>query len=312
MSDLGVNEITAGNLIGTIRGKGIIETVGKKDRIAIYTFHSGALEVKPKPDIPSIDPHCFRKVLQQTCSSTSQLGKTCTVLLELWDQGVQSFHYNMLMEKLDLTAEQIHKVLYQVKLKGFLRSDEMANGSRLYTFTVENNSSNKKPASKKIEYSHDIIASIQSLVHSSSSPKDRRIGEVLTSCLAEGVVRRKDYDKFGKPERWSYDMGLAARMGLVEKESNQVYRILQELRPGPGELLPAQKEMATALYHNFGNEFFSSEMVIATLDYSSAHVCASLHQFTLLKILQCNKENNNTYQFIVNPKENPECFADVA
>ena len=63
---------------------------------------------------------------------------------------------------------------------------------------------------------------------------------------------------------------------------------------------------------SFGEEFFSSEMVIATLDYSSAHVCEALHQFTLLNILHCSKENNNTYKFIVNPTENPECFVEVA
>jgi hypothetical protein len=55
-------------------------------------------------------------------------------------------------------------------------------------------------------------------------------------------------------------------------------------------------------------------MVVATLDYAHSHVSAVLHQFTLIRILNCSNDANNKYfyQFRVNPKENPECFADVA
>ena len=35
-------------------------------------------------------------------------------------------------------------------------------------------------------------------------------------------------------------------------------------------------------------------------------------QFTLLRILDCRKEDVNMYQFLVNPKEHPEVFEDVA
>ena len=54
------------------------------------------------------------------------------------------------------------------------------------------------------------------------------------------------------------------------------------------------------------------EMVVATLDYSSSTASAYLHQFTLLRILDCRKEDVNMYQFLVNPKEHPEVFEDVA
>lgn len=75
-----------------------------------------------------------------------------------------------------------------------------------------------------------------------------------------------------------------------------------------------QKEIASAMYQSFGDEIFSSEMVVATLDYAHSHVSAVLHQFTLMRILNCssNAENKYSYQFCVNPRENPECFADVA
>ena len=54
------------------------------------------------------------------------------------------------------------------------------------------------------------------------------------------------------------------------------------------------------MYETFGDETFSLEMVVATLDYSSSTASAYLHQFTLLRILDCRKEDVNLYQFLVN------------
>ena len=56
----------------------------------------------------------------------------------------------------------------------------------------------------------------------------------------------------------------------------------------------------------------AENVVVAVLDYSSSTASAYLHQFTLLKILDCRKEDVNMYQFRVNPKEHPEVFEDVA
>ena len=38
------------------------------------------------------------------------------------------------------------------------------------------------------------------------------------------------------------------------------------------------------------------------------------HQFTMLKLLDCTANDDNTYsyQLNVNPTDNPECFEDVA
>lgn len=311
MKDMNMSEMTASNMMGTLRLKGVIETVGKDERNAVYGFNAGLPPVKPKHDPPHIEPQCFRDLLVKMSDPKTQQGKVVGALLELWDEGIQTFPYSVFSERTGLDKDRVHKICYTLKGLGLIRPVTTDN-ARLYTFAVANGAEARTKEPRHIEYSHDLIATIQSLVHSTSSPKDRRIGEVLTKCLSEGVVRRSVYDKFGKPERWSYDMGLASRMGLVEKEDNQTYRILPELKSGPGELLPAQRKMATTLYQSFGEGFFSLEMVIATLDYSSAHLCAELHQFTLLKVLQCNKDKDNAYQFIVNPRENPECFADVA
>ena len=70
----------------------------------------------------------------------------------------------------------------------------------------------------------------------------------------------------------------------------------------------------SALYDIFGDGMFSVEMVVANLDYSSSYVSGILHQFTMLKLLDCtpNEDNSYSYQLNVNPADNPECFEDVA
>ena len=44
------------------------------------------------------------------------------------------------------------------------------------------------------------------------------------------------------------------------------------------------------------------------------NLCQILHQFTMLKLLDCtpNEDNTYSYQLNVNPADNPECFEDVA
>lgn len=69
-----------------------------------------------------------------------------------------------------------------------------------------------------------------------------------------------------------------------------------------------QRKRATEMYNSFGGELFSQKMVVATLSYSANIAKAVLHEFRLLRILDCHKDGINMYQFRVNPKENPECF----
>ena len=49
-------------------------------------------------------------------------------------------------------------------------------------------------------------------------------------------------------------------------------------------------------------------MVLASLNYTDGTVWAYLHNFTLLKILDCQKDGVNQYQFRITPQEHPECF----
>lgn len=89
---------------------------------------------------------------------------------------------------------------------------------------------------------------------------------------------------------------------------------MQELGAAFTNLGAAQKLTLSALYDIFGDGIFSANMVFAQLDYSSSHVSGILHQFTMLKLLDCtpNKDNTYSYQLNVNPADNPEYFENVA
>ena len=88
------------------------------------------------------------------------------------------------------------------------------------------------------------------------------------------------------------------------------YYLNKELCP---ELRPTQKKTLTAIYEAFGCDEFSSDMFIATLNYSVSYTYASLHKLTLLRLLDQNiDENGNRYRLVVTPEEKPECFEPAA
>ena len=58
---------------------------------------------------------------------------------------------------------------------------------------------------------------------------------------------------------------------------------------------------------------FSSEMFVATLNYSVSYTYASLHKLTLLRILEQKiTDEGCQYQLLVNPEDHPECFIEAA
>lgn len=160
-------------------------------------------------------------------------------------------------------------------------------------------------------YAAEVHQLIQTLSESSTSPRDRRLANVLTSCLDDGVILQSNYERWGFTQSmWSSDMKLARQLGLAYKISTGVYGLNKRLKP---ELQPHQKKTVSAIYETFGDQEFSSEMFIATLNYSLSHTYASLHKLTLLRILdqRCTDEGNR-YQLLVSPEDHPECFEPAA
>ena len=80
------------------------------------------------------------------------------------------------------------------------------------------------------------------------------------------------------------------------------------------KLKPGLKKTVTEIYAAFGDQSFTSDMFIATLNYSQSHTYASLRDLRLLQIVAQRTIARGCcqYQLLVNPKDNPECFDVVA
>ena len=179
----------------------------------------------------------------------------------------------------------------------------------------EDNHSAPEPVAALAEgYSQDVLEQLNILSESSTSNRDRRVSEVLRSCLAKGTLLRSDYEARGYSDNmWLADTALAAQLGLITKQPDGDYTINRELQTEFSKLKPHQKKAITAIYEAFGYDTFSSEMFVATLNYSVSYTYASLHKLTLLRILEQKiTDEGCQYQLLVNPEDHPECFIEAA
>lgn len=308
---LNIDVDTAGNVITQLKAKGILQSSQRKGRLMVYSFCDEEINtdgIRPR--------RSFRRTLLRLGeNANSAIGKTAGVLLKYLTSGRFTFLSSDLQADLSFTNEQTYKMCYQLKDKGLITLISRNGEHPKYALAFsENPILSTPPQRPKIEYSPAFMEKLKQLGASTRSSKDRRIASMLTEFLSIGMITFQDYKNAQYESSWQKDMSLAEQMGLVKKQNPGCYSIMRDIRPGPPELKPAQKEVVTAIYNTFGDEVFSSEMVIATLDYSKAHACAILHQFTLLKILDCNTKSPDKfmYQFRVNPRENPECFTGAA
>lgn len=252
------------------------------------------------------------------------IGQLSIFLLTCINDGVMHFTVTELSEKLDVIPRQLSSSIRYMKENGIITLEK--NGrQKYYRITVEGRPKTPIPALKKKAKADEsvalppppddcdpaIVERLNELTQSNSS-KDKRIGTVILQCMPKGMLTYDDYVERGVESKWGVDMQLATQIGLVEKVGTKQYRVLKALKEGSPSLSKAQKRFVTEMYESFGDSIFSSEMVIATLDYSDSHVSAYLHQFTLMRILDCRKDGIFQYQFLVNPQEHPECFDTAA
>ena len=201
------------------------------------------------------------------------------------------------------SGDRFDSLTGRMREKGILEKIGRADGYAVYTFTADGLTGS--------DYSFG-MASALDIMKKSNSSKDRRIGDIIRACLPQGSVTIREYEKNGEESKWNDDMKLAEQLGFVRRIAKDRCVILRDVKPCFGLLDSSQRRRARIMYESFGEDAFSLEMVVAVLDYSSSTASAYLHQFTLLKILDCRKEDVNMYQFRVNPKEHPEVFEDVA
>ena len=245
---------------------------------------------------------------------TKVIGQMSAFLLMRMKAGKMQFTTAELAEAMHIIPRQFSSSIRYMKEQGIIQLERRDSHQKYYKIcTEEESKAMLNPQDQPTDtdgYDQDVLDRVDELVRS-NSPKDKRIGGLLLECMARGEITVDDYAAIGESTKWFSDMQFATQLGLVEKTSPQRYAILQHLKTG-ALLSKGQKRFITEMYETFGDDVFSTEMVIATLDYSGAHVSAYLHQFTLLKILDCRKEDVYRYQFLINPEEHPEYFEPAA
>ena len=270
-------------------------------------FYEGGEVDVPSPQPAGMkggDEPGIRERLRDAGMKGNLMPPVVEILEEFLDEDIGYFTREQLIEGLGYTQKQTETVIARLKECGVIMSSHRAGKKMVYSFPHVRD----KPRGHT-GYSRELIGKLQELSRSDSSPKDKRIGSLLLEKLGDGIVSHDDYIERGWESRWVSDMRLAEQIGLVAKVSPKEYAICENPEADYQLLLPAQKAFASAVYKEFGDEVFSLEMVVATLDDSSSHVSAVLHQFTLLQILTCRKDDVNRYQFLVTPEQHPECFA---
>ena len=279
-------------------------------------FQAVALTDNPESGIDRTAQGTPMELLTQYAKDpTKVIGQMSAFLLMRMKAGKMQFTTAELAEAMHIIPRQFSSSIRYMKEQGIIQLERRDSHQKYYKIcTEEESKALLNPQAQPVEtggYDQDVLDRVDELVQS-NSPKDKRIGGLLLECMARGEVTVDDYAAIGESSKWFGDMQLASQLGLVEKTSPQRYAILRHLKTGALSLSKGQKRFITEMYETFGDDVFSTEMVIATLDYSGAHVSAYLHQFTLLKILDCRKEDVYRYQFLINPEEHPEYFEPAA
>ena len=224
----------------------------------------------------------------------TQLAET---LLKCLDRGMYIFSSKDLKDQMGYVGTNFWRVPGKIQERGILETIGIVRTMKIYTFSAGELSEN--------DYTTGFIEALNTLAVG-NSPKDKRIGTAIRSCLRRGIITIQDYTDPGK---WREEMKLAEQMGFVRRITEDRALLMRDVKPCFDLLDSGQKRRARKLYDLFGESAFSIDMVVATMDYSSSTASGYLHQFTLLRILECKKK---MYQFLVNPKEHPEVFEDVA
>ena len=296
---MNIDNESAANRVTILRAKKLVKTIGHEKKAAVYGFYTNEeLGVSSQAGL-------FRETLIELTEQPTILGQISSVLLhEFLDSGILEFTLRDVEGKTGFTMNQLKNAIRSIIQRGVITPTEKRETGkyRVYAFRASSSGSVEQ------SYSSAVIEMIDEMATSVNSAKDRRIGEALKNQLTAGKVRKADYDE----KKWTGDMSLAEQIGLVEKVDDDTYRILPEIKPLPDSLFPRQKRALTAMYESFGDEAFTGEMFMATLDYSHSHACAVLHELTLIRVIDCWKEDVNQYRLTVNPEQNPEFFATAA
>ena len=243
----------------------------------------------------------------------NKLGKLSAYLLDLYNEKTYRFSVADASESIHISPHQLIRGLCKLKEDGIVYQDGKRGNLTFYKIAVNETFEREQAKrnlllAKESGFDPDVICLIQEMCRSETSIQEWRLGKMLALFLPQEHISIDDYRDHGDEAKWVSDMALASQLGLVEKTKTGHYAILKHLKGDSLTLSKKQKAVMSDLYECFGDSIFSTEMVMATLDYSSSNASAYLHRFTRLRILDRRKDNEEKYQFIVTPDKHPELF----
>ena len=295
---------------------GLTRVIAENKKKYVYTFNVKQTEfVSGNEPLDEASAVLFDKLNTLASDMDEKTSLFAYIFLRFLYDGKKTFtteDISAQAPELNMKNYDIHNGLRAYRKMGIIENLNDNNKSGKYRFVLQAESNSGSESA--MTYSEEVLNLIKALEQSPISQKDRRIGKMLQNGLKSGIVTRADYEKIGKETRWNEDMRFAYQLGIVKRVNNNSFEILKEIDTSVPELQGSQRTALRELYDMFGDDAFSMDMVIANLDYSTAHASGILHQFTWLKFLDCSKgiDNKMSYQFLVNPTDNPECFEDVA
>ena len=305
-NDLGISRKSVNNFLRSFADKGILYTSSKTGNLKYFSVVTGNRGF----NMEQLRESCPRLV--KYAEENGYVRNTVArVLMDLILSGKLEVSSEELSEQTGMNSRQLHNALRPFFRMGLLCHDA---GDIYYQINIGDNTQKLIQASSKPHYSSAVLEKIEELKNSATSQKNRRIAKILSKCLKKGIVTKEEYSAEGELSKWNTDMGFAVQLGLVTKLGSNKYRINTDIEVSYDNLRSAQRITLSALYDLFGDGMFSVEMVVANLDYSTSYVSGILHQFTMLKLLDCTPNDDKTYsyQLNVNPTDNPECFENVA
>ena len=310
---IGLNK-EATKILRSIEKYGIIKMVGYYNRLSYYSFNFTQENEDSNHENESNFDIILRKLNQIKNDKSENMQRIALTLIALLKSGRYTFKSSEIADHLGMTAHCVANNLKRLKTLDIIDYENETGGVR-YRFLLGDSVKYDLTDEKKQIYSHDIIETIEQLRSSRySGKKDIRIAEMIEKCLQTGIVTEEDYIAVGERKSYRGDMAFAKQLGLVECIDECTYKINTTLTPSLNSIEETTKNDLAVMYKIFGDGIFSSDMVVAELEYSSSHVTATLHKLTWLKILHCEigSDRKYCYQFLVTPEYHPECFGTAA
>ena len=195
-------------------------------------------------------------------------------------------------------------------------------GNRCQGVRGEPHASVKDQAASHIEYAPEFIARLTEMAKNEESERDKRIGRFLLKMIQSGTDTLTIDDWMAEflvsRKTCVYDIRRAVNLGLMKKKSEGSgrwrYEMLRELPKGIrcDDLSKIQKECLSRLYRAFGDREFSVEDASMTLGEGGSSAYFHLVNFTERDIMIQHRHPGeaSAFQFVISPKDYPQCFAD--